>query len=115
MILNIIFYLLFTVGGLIFIKLGSEGLSFSFKAPQLNLSMNYYLVLGLIFYVISFALWTVLLRGNKLSYIVPLTTGLSQVLIVFSSAIIFHERITPLKIIAVGIIILGVVLLNLQK
>ena len=115
MILNIIFYLFFTVGGLIFIKLGSEGMSFSFKAQQLNISLNYYLILGLIFYGISFVLWTILLRGNKLSYIVPITTGLSQILIVLSSAAIFNERITPLKVIAVVIIVFGVILLNLNK
>ena len=115
MILNIILYLLFTVGGLVFIKLGSEGVSVSLKAAQINMTLNLYIILGLIFYVISFLLWTVLLKGNKLSYIVPLTTGLSQVLILISSAMVFNERITAVKIIAVAIIIFGVILLNTQK
>ena len=115
MILNIALYLLFTVGGLVFIKLGSEGVSVSLKASQINMTLNLYIILGLIFYVISFLLWTVLLKGNKLSYIVPLTTGLSQVLILISSAMVFNERLTAVKIIAVAIIIFGVILLNTQK
>lgn len=115
MVLNIILYLIFTVGGLVFIKLGGEGTSISLKATQINMTLNFYIILGLIFYVISFLLWTVLLKGNKLSYIVPLTTGLSQVLILISSALVFNERLTAVKIIAVAVIIFGVVLLNTQK
>lgn len=115
MILNIIFYLIFTVGGLVFIKMGSENVGITIKAPEISLTLNLYLILGLVFYIISFLLWIVLLRGNKLSYIVPLTTALSQVLILLSSAAFFNERLTPLKIVAVIIIVFGVVLLNMQK
>lgn len=114
MILQIIIYLFFTVGGLVFIKLGTTDFSLMVRASKISFSCNYYLILGFLFYLISFVMWTIILKGNKLSFIVPLTTGLSQVLIFASAVVVFNEEIDLLKVSAIAIIILGVILLNIK-
>ena len=114
MILNLILYLFFTVAGLILIKLGSADVSLIIRNAKINFSFNFYLILGLLCYMASFILWTLLLKNNKLSYVVPLTTGISQVLILFSSFYILKETIKPLNLIGAAIVIIGVIIMNLK-
>lgn len=114
MIINLSLYLFFTVAGLVFIKLGSSDLSIAINSTKINFSFNIYMILGLIFYMLSFILWTVLLKNNKLNYIVPLTTGISQILILISSFFILKETIRPINLVGVGIVIIGVVIMNLK-
>lgn len=114
MILQIIIYLFFTVGGLVFMKLGSENVSLVIKASKISFSCNAYLILGLMFYLASFVMWTMLLKGNKLTFIVPLTTGLSQILIFACGVAIFNDKVDPLKLLAIVVIVAGVILLNIK-
>lgn len=115
MLINIISYLICTVSGLILIKLGSKDTSFIIKNNSINMNINLLIVLGLLFYIASFLLWITILKNNDLGYIVAITTGLSQVLIVTSSALLFNEKITMFKGVGVGVILVGVILINLGK
>lgn len=114
MVLQIMVYIFFTVGGLVFIKLGSDNFSLILKTSKISFTCSPYLMLGLSFYLVSFVMWTIIVKGNKLSVIYPLTTGLVQILIFIFAVIIFHEKVEPLKLIGTAIIILGVVLLNIK-
>lgn len=115
MVLNIFVYLFFTVSGLIFIKLGAGNSNVQVSKNVLNLSVNLYLLVGLVAYILSFLMYIVLLKKYNLSYIVPITTSLSYIAVLVSSVLIFKEKITPISAVAICIILVGVVLLNLSK
>lgn len=112
---SIILYLICTVAGLVLIKLGSNNTSVFLKHNILSININAVLILGFVFYVVSFILWIKILKGNNLSYIVPLTTGLSQVLILVCSFFIFKENFTLLKLFGIMIVLVGVMVINITK
>lgn len=115
MAVNIIVYLIFTVSGLIFMKLGAGNTNIYYNKLILNFSLNIYLIVGLILYILSFIMWIILLKKYELSYIVPITTSLSYIAVLISGVLIFKEKITVLNGVAVGIIFVGVLLLNWSK
>lgn len=115
MVFNIISYLICTVSGLLFIKLGSKDTELIVKNHAISMNISLLIVLGLLFYIASFLLWIKILKNNDLGYIVALTTGLSQVLIISVSAIFLDERITMFKGLGIAVTLVGVVLINLGK
>jgi len=115
MAIDVIIYLIFTVGGLIFMKLGAGNTNINYDKLILNISINVYLMVGLILYMLSFIMWNVLLKKYDLTYIVPITTSLSQIAVLISGVIIFKEKINLTSGIAILIIMVGVVMLNISK
>ncbi|NLM13800.1 MAG: EamA family transporter [Epulopiscium sp.] len=89
-------------------KLGELSLSFNtlykdivsvIKIPQI--------ILGIIFFSISFLLWIQVLTKNELSNSYPLVS-LSYILIMIMSVFLFQEEMTVRKILGTGLIVLGV-------
>jgi multidrug transporter EmrE-like cation transporter len=114
--ISLVLYILFSTSGLIAIKLGSEKSTFlEVVGGKVSINTNPFLLLGILFYGISFFLFTYLVAKNDLGYIIPLTTAIVYILIFIASFLIFKETFTPLKIVAITMIILGVILLNLNK
>lgn len=109
-------YFLFTCSGLVLIKYGSIAKDvFTLRVPIVDISLSIYSFLGIACYGISFLLYTVLVSRHDLSFLNPLTVGITSVLIFASAALFFHESITIVKIIGLVVIIAGVVILNLSK
>lgn len=71
----------------------------SFTAPLI--------ILGLVFYVISAAIWIMILSKMPLSFAYPMLS-IGYILILFVSWLFLHETITPLKILGVLLICLGI-------
>lgn len=71
-------------------------------------------MMGISLYVVSMILWLFVLQRFPLSVAYPVG-ALGYVIIVIVSSVFFNEAITVQKIIAVGCIIFGVVLLSVQK
>lgn len=113
-VLFIIVYLFFTCAGLLLIKYGATNNVFSISNNFFNLKINIYLLIGLLFYVCSFALWVIILHKFKLSYIFPLISGISYVLIIMLSHFVLHEKITGFQWIGIVIIFFGVILMNIK-
>lgn len=80
---------------------------------RLNLSVA--LVVGIIMYLISFIIYIYLISKNDLGYIVPILTGLVYVIVFFASYFVFSELFSPIKIVGIFIIIVGVVILGLNR
>lgn len=117
-LLNIIFialYLFCSVGGLTLVKIGSENNSFALNASFFSLQMSYFTLIGLILYILSFLMWIVIIGKFNLSYIQPLTTGLSYILIISASLFILKETITPFQWGGLVFILIGVILMNIGK
>ena len=102
-------YLIFTTGGMIFMKLGGDSLALSLK-NGIDFKMGGLTFLGFVLYLGSFLLWQRLLVTFDLSYIVPITTGIMQIVILIIGALIFKESFTIVNILGVLLIIIGVIL-----
>lgn len=115
MVLAIIIYLFCTVGGLTLVKVGSDANQFVASSHFFNLQLSYTTVIGLLLYIVSFIMWIVIVQHFNLSYIQPLTTGLSYILIIAASIFILKEHITPYQWGGLAFILIGVVLMNIKK
>lgn len=107
-------YIFFTTIGLLLMKLGGDSFKIALK-PTLSFNIGYITFLGFICYIISFLLWQKLLVTFDLSYIVPIATGIVQVIVLLMGIIIFKEQINITGIIGSILIILGIVLLAFSK
>ncbi|ARD65355.1 MULTISPECIES: DMT family transporter [Eubacterium] len=107
-------YLCCSVGGLTLVKVGAEHNNFALNPGFFNLSLSYATLIGLCLYMISFVMWIVIVQKFNLSYIQPVTTGLSYVLIIAASIFILKESISLFQWIGLGFILIGVVFMNLK-
>lgn len=115
-ILMIIFYLIFTVSGLILMKKGGNAGKISISAGEFDFNISLISALGFICYIISFLLYTrIVMMFENLSFISPICNGISQALIVLASWLILKEQITGLNIGGAALIIAGVIIMNLNK
>jgi uncharacterized membrane protein len=96
-------------GGLGGLFLKKSSVSFSFN--PFKLIKNGKFVLGVFLYVMGTALFIPALKGNQLSLIYPLTS-LSYIWVTFFSALFLKEKINYKKILGIGMIIFGVVMLT---
>ena len=108
-------YLVFSILGLILMKKGGNAGSIGFNDGNVGLSFNIISFVGIIFYVISFLLYTKVVTTFDLSYINPIITGVSQVLILLASWSILKETISKQGIIGAIIIIIGILVMNIKK
>ena len=114
-IIIILTYFVLTVSGLIFMKLGANNpISISIK-PVLNMSIGYISLLGYILYICSFFLWTRIITMFDLTYIVPIVTGVVQILTFICALLIFKEKISVYSVIGIIAIVAGILLLNFKR
>jgi len=111
----IVVYLLLTMSGLIFMKLGGNTGSFAMQDGNINFGISPISLLGFIFYIGSFFLYTRMVVMFDLSYITPLCTGIVQILTLIASKIVFKENITIQGIIGASIIIIGLLIMNWKR
>ena len=99
--------------GSLFLKLGSSTVKVRFtKEGIMNIVKNWRLILGFAIYGFSTVLFIMVLRITDLSIAYPMTS-LTYVFITILSAFILKEHITKYKIVGIGFIILGVVLIKI--
>ena len=106
-------YILCTTGGLFCFKAGGA-FEFSLK-NAISLKMSLLTFLGFCLYLCSFLLWQKLLATYDLSYIVPVTTGIVQIIVILLGYFFFKEQISLVNLIGIIMIIAGVVLLSIKK
>lgn len=107
-------YVLLTTGGLFCLKKGGDSLSIALKGGM-SFKIGYITALGFLLYICSFLLWQKLLATYDLSYIVPITTGIVQVIILTFSYFIFKENISLVNLIGIALVIAGVILISIKK
>lgn len=109
-----IVYLICTTGGITFMKLGGDSLKLGLK-DGFSLSMGWKTFTGFLLYLISFLLWQKLIVTYDLSYIVPITTGIVQVVVLLISYFLFHDSISTTQLFGIILVIIGVVLMSIKK
>lgn len=114
-IVCIILYLLFSVGGLILMKLGANNINIAIKNGTFNFSMGINAILGFVSYIFSFLIYSFyIIKNFDLSYIFPILTGITQVLIIIFGILLFKEHISLFGFAGIFLIILGIVFLNIR-
>ena len=111
----ILFYLILTVSGLVFMKLGGNPGSLAVKDGTITFGLSVISGIGFICYLCSFLLFTRIVVMFDLSYIFPIVTGIVQILTLVASAIVFKEKMCVHSILGAAIIIVGIILLNWKK
>ena len=106
-----IIYIIFTTCGITFMKLGGDSLSLSLS-KGLNFKIGWVTLLGFLFYIVSFLLWQRMLVKYDLSTMVPIVTGISQIIIIIIGYTIFKESFSVQSIIGALIIVLGIIIMT---
>ena len=115
-IVMILFYLMFTVSGLILMKKGGSEAKISIGSGELGFSISWISALGFICYIISFLLFTrIIMMFENVSYISPVCNGIAQACIVVASIIFLKEQFSAYTIGGALLIIAGVVIMNIKK
>ena len=110
--LLIIIYLILTVSGLILMKKGGNPGSLAFESGNMNFGISLISLAGFVCYLGSFLLFTRLVVMFDLSYIMPLSTGIVQVLTLVASKVVFKEDISIQGIIGASLVIIGILIMN---
>lgn len=114
-IVSIIIYLILSVGGLVLVKSGSSSVNIAIQDGTFNFAMGLKAMLGFIAYIGSFLIYTFyIIKNFDLSYIFPIITGITQVLVIIAGVVIFKEHINAYAIGGISLIIIGIALLNVK-
>jgi drug/metabolite transporter (DMT)-like permease len=108
-------YLFFSAVGLLLIKIGGKGTSLSVNNNFLKMDINLLLLMGMICYIVSFLLYIYIINKQKLSYIVPVTAGVLNIVVFLLGVLILKEKINIYSVVGLILIILGVFFINLKN
>ena len=92
-------YIILTISGLILIKKGGNPGTVNVNNGEIHLGMNLISLVGFICYICSFLLYTRIVVMFDLSYITPICTGITQVVILVDSYFAVQEEISKQGII----------------
>lgn len=105
-------YALLSAGGLVLFKLGGQGAGLRVDGGGLSLQVGWKLIAGVLCYLCSFLLWLYIVSRTQLTFALPLSVGIVNVLVFLGSAKFLGEQITPLKIAGLAVIVVGLFLLS---
>ena len=113
MIFLFILYVFLSAGGLVLFKLGSKDLHIQLSNSNFSLSGNWFVIIGIIFYLCSFILWLYIVSTTKLSLVLPISIGVVNILVLLGSAMFLKEIISIVQWIGAIIIIFGIFILSI--
>lgn len=114
-IILVAIYLILTVSGLVLMKLGGNSGTLVVANKELTFGINLISALGFLCYIISFFLYTKIIMMFDLSYIVPLTTGIAQILTLIASYMIFKDEMSIQSVSGAIIVIVGILIMNIKR
>ncbi|MDE7311293.1 MAG: EamA family transporter [Eubacterium sp.] len=115
MAIKIILYALFSATGLVFLKLGTkQNFSIVFDRYACSLQINYMLVLGMFFYIASFLLSLSIMKKANLSIFYSISVGFVYICVCIMSYFILKEKITFIQFIGMGLILAGILVMNIN-
>ncbi len=111
-IVLVIIYLVLTISGLILMKKGGNSGTLAIENGNANFAISLVSFAGLFCYLFSFLLFTKIVIMFDLSYIMPICTGIVQVITLIASKVVFKEEISVYGIIGASLVIIGIVVMN---
>lgn len=116
--MGIILILLYSVigsSGMVLIRLGGINSNLQLINGNINISINIIFILGFLLYFISFFLWLIILQKFKLTYISPITYGITFIITSILSYFLLNEAICGTQYLGVALIIIGVCIISFSK
>lgn len=110
-----VLYILFSIGGLFLIKTGGTNTTIILSEKNISMNIDLKMVIGLMIYIISFLLYVWIIKNQNLSYIVPLTAGILNVISVIIGVVVLKEKISYIGVVGILFVIVGIVLMNFRK
>lgn len=111
----IILYVLISASGLILLKIGANHeFMVNISKEGLGISVNWQILLGMLFYVCSFLVSLMAMKKINLSIFYPISSGLGYVVICLTSYLVLKETISLKQLVGMVIILIGVVVINLK-
>ena len=107
-------YIVLTISGLVFMKLGGNPGTISFRDGSFAFSMSTVSAIGFICYICSFLLFTRIVVLFDLSFIYPLTTGIVQIVTLIASYFVFKEKISITGLVGAILVIIGIIVMNIK-
>ena len=112
----LLIYALMSVGGLTLFKLGAQrALNIGITSTAFSLQISWLSLLGLAMYVCSFLIYMGLVSKIQLSYLTPISTGVVYTLTLAAAILVFHETLTPFKMVGAAFVLVGIVLMNVKQ
>lgn len=117
MLLVVLFavYALLSAGGLVLFKLGGRDAALELGRTGFSVSFSWKMLLGIFCYLCSFLLWLVIVSRTQLTFAMPLSVGVVNILVFLGSARFLGEQITPTKILGLAVIVLGLFLISIPR
>lgn len=115
MIIKLLIYSMLAVSGMTLIKMGSTSTQIEIIKGMFNAKVSGVFILGCVMYVLSFLTWLSLIKENELSYIFPVANGIVTVTTVLIGMFILNETVRGTQWLGVGLILLGIVIVNIFK
>lgn len=114
--IGLILYVLLSASGLTLIKIGTRRCtSFLINSKGFSLQLNWILLIGMLVYIISFLTSMLVMKNMNLSIFYPLSAGLIYVIICVLSYFFLKEEITMNQWVGMGIIFVGIIIMNLGR
>lgn len=112
----ILIYVTFSVSGLLLLKIGTtRAFDVSISNGNFSFSVNGFLLIGMCLYLVSFLTSLVAMKTIDLSIFYPISAGLGYIFVCLLSYLILKEHISKEQLIGMGLILIGVVLMNLKR
>lgn len=109
-------YLVLSLAGVFLFKIGCQkDFLVSVSTGVFSLHISLMSLLGLLCYAISFLLYMFLVSRLDMTYLVPITTGITYILTFVLSVMILKETVTVNKIIGSVLILVGVIVINMKS
>jgi len=110
---------LFTALGQLLFKQGMTVLDGRYQPASLWKLIGYglingYVLLGFLFFGAGAVLWLAVLAKEEVGYAYPLSS-LGYIIVLFGSYLLFHEPISPSRIIGICLIVLGVIFIEYSR
>lgn len=113
-IILVIVYLILTTLGVVLMKKGGNPGSLALEESTLKFGISIVSAIGLLCYICSFLLYTRIVVMFDLSYIVPICTGIVQILTLIAAAIVFKEQFHWNNVLGASAVIIGLILMNIK-
>lgn len=113
-IVLIVLYVILSISGLVLMKLGGNSGTISIANKELTFGISLISGLGFVCYICSFLLFTRIVMLFDLSYIVPITTGIVQVLTLVASYLIFKDNMSLQSVGGAIMVIVGILVMNIK-
>lgn len=111
----IVVYLILTVSGVVLMKAGGNPGTLALKDGTISFGIHWVSAIGFLCYIASFLLFTRIVVMFDLSYIYPIITGIVQIATLIVSAVVFKEQITWQVVVGASLIIIGIVIMNINR